>query len=327
MVGERGEGLRVRYAAAAIGISLLLAACGTPQREPNVLDRAAARAAAVASARSESVSVMSWGGETMTVRSTGVHDYLRDRLAMTYESEVGGERHVSRFVAIGSVTYFEWEQGTDTPFPAGKRWVRFSFADYDEEAHACDSGVRTSLESEGNGPFGDLEWEEPLPEERDDVSTIDSSVGISMYYLADTEPSETLDTLRELGSEITVVGRELLRNRPMTHYRARLDQREALRHELKKSGWKDESIACALADMPETTDLVEVWIDDDGLVHRTVTTSTWDLSTWDVDEPTRTVETTVETTDYFDFGAAVTIEPPPADQVVDEADLRDAYEG
>lgn len=101
--------------------------------------------------------------------------------------------------------------------------------------------------------------------------------------LQNFSPEHIVSILRRASSETERVGEEDVRDTPTVRYRLTVDCGRAL---LECDG-----------EAP-----VEVWIDEDGLVRRIE---------FDDDSGTGTFE-------FFDFGADVDIEPPPADEVVDE---------
>lgn len=104
--------------------------------------------------------------------------------------------------------------------------------------------------------------------------------------LHDLSPEKLLTMLRAASSETERVGEEDVRGSSTVRYRLTVD--------------------CELADLEcEGAALVEVWIDDDGLVRRIGL---------DDDSGTGTFE-------FFDFGADVDVEPPPADEVVSEDEV------
>ena len=104
--------------------------------------------------------------------------------------------------------------------------------------------------------------------------------------LATLSPQKLLRILRDASSETERLGEEDIRGVPTVGYRLTVDCEAAL-------------LSC------ESTAPVEVWIGDDGIVRRI-----------ELDDDDGSV-----TFEFFDFGAEVVIEPPPADDVVDESAL------
>lgn len=150
--------------------------------------------------------------------------------------------------------------------------------------------------------------------EADDIETVGSSSSISVYLGTSDyqDPGETLDYLRDVGSEPTVVGPDVVRGAATTHYRTKLDSRAALEHDLEEEGWSRRSIECVLADAQDDPMDVVVWVGDDGLVRRIVTTTVFDAGNGPLHEKI----TSVDTTDFFDFGVQVNIEPPRVSEVI-----------
>jgi hypothetical protein len=105
--------------------------------------------------------------------------------------------------------------------------------------------------------------------------------------IRDFSPEKLLGMLREASLETERVGEEDVRGEPTVRYRLTVNCEQA-------------DVGCSGTAAP-----VDVWIDDDGLVRR--------IQLEDNGDPA--------TIEFFDFGAEVDIEPPPADQVTDESFL------
>jgi hypothetical protein len=140
----------------------------------------------------------------------------------------------------------------------------------------------------------------------------DRELGLGqLSQLAQGDPSQTLDYLRGAGENVKEVGEEEVRGAETTHYRTRIDldrvaeeapeQRRAVQRLIEMSGLKE---------VP-----TDVWIDEDDRVRRLQLA--WD----DVRFVDRQETDMTLTTELFDFGVEVDVEPPPREEVTDIGDL------
>jgi hypothetical protein len=121
--------------------------------------------------------------------------------------------------------------------------------------------------------------------------------------------AEMLDYLRAAAGEIETVGTEELRGTSTTHYRATVDlEKYASLARPSERDDPDSFLGKALptdgADIP-----VDVWLDGQGFVRKLEMTLTADEGTASMDF------------ELWDYGQAVAIELPPADEVIDESAL------
>jgi hypothetical protein len=131
-----------------------------------------------------------------------------------------------------------------------------------------------------------------------------------------SDPSQMLAYLNGASDSVDRVGTDAVRGTQTTHYHVVLDllkiantvpaaNRAAVRRTLRR-----EVELLGTHTMP-----IDVWIDSQGLVRR----EHFDIS---MQPPTAPTPLDLEMTiDFFDFGAPVHVEPPPAGQVADLADL------
>ncbi len=132
----------------------------------------------------------------------------------------------------------------------------------------------------------------------------DLGIGAGAY-----DPSKLLESLRGVGGEPTVVGEEAVRGVDTTHYRVEVDLDEALANVPEAQRDTVEASLDQLGDLEGAAIPVDVWIDDDGLPRRVQL----DLSTaLGAIAGDGTMQMTME---LFDYGEAVDIEVPPADEV------------
>jgi hypothetical protein len=103
-----------------------------------------------------------------------------------------------------------------------------------------------------------------------------------------TTPDRLLDDLNEASTKVETLGSEEIRGVTTTHYRAQLDK--------KKLG---------IAGNSNEPGVVEAWIDEQGLPRR-------------IRIPNDSENDSADVVDLFDFGVAVDVEAPPADDIVSE---------
>jgi len=120
----------------------------------------------------------------------------------------------------------------------------------------------------------------------------------------------TLESLRGVSDDVTEVGTEDIRGVETTHYRAEVDPARALDEAQDQLDQLPETQREAVGDNLESLGdellVVDVWIDDDGLVRR----QEMAFDAVIAGETTHAV-TTIE---IFDYGADIEIEAPPPDE-------------
>jgi predicted small secreted protein len=122
--------------------------------------------------------------------------------------------------------------------------------------------------------------------------------------LGDANPGGTLESLRGAG-DVKRIGSEKVRGADTTHYRVTIDPEKALAEvPAEQRARVQENLGKLGGPIP-----VEVWIDGDGQARKI---------TMNVDAAGAKVSTTIE---YFDFGAKVDVNAPPADEVIDFSEL------
>jgi hypothetical protein len=296
-------------AARAVLFALVVVATGCGSADelgdpPPSLALSVKATAEAGSARVETVNLSEWGGRTQTFSSSGVYDYRTGRSQTTSDFE----GHRSREIAIGSTSYSELDPSDALEVAHGKRWIR-------------------------NGPISEAEFEAKTNDTCETVSadgdeSSDDEVvsqGCSIQFVlfsSSTEaedPGRLLDFLGRYGSKLRILGREDVRGVGTFHGETRVDFRRALEDSLREDGWSEKNIARAAEGHSKTPTRVEVWIDGDGLVRRTRTH--WTFEPDELSEmplPTDPGDySSLTTTEYFDFGVEVHIEPPPESEVID----------
>jgi hypothetical protein len=120
-----------------------------------------------------------------------------------------------------------------------------------------------------------------------------------------TKPTDVLRRVLMASDETKELGDEDVRGAETTHYRAKVDGRKLLQ-QMERSDklhtpeevWGDRFFP------------VDLWIDEDSRVRRIR-----------LAEGAGSDESMVMTIDFFDYGVAVDVQPPPADQVISQEEL------
>lgn len=217
-------------------------------------------------------------------RSSGSIDMTRG------SSETRGEDFHE--VVIGQVSYEELQPHIDVP--PGTRWCSYDGA-------ASESDFLETIEKPG--------------------------INLIHFYGGSQpeSPADYFDFLRDVShTEPKRVGVEDVRGVPTIHYSAVIDNRRFWSHTLEEAGWRVSSIERYLQNVSAGQGRVEAWIDADGYARRVVSDeelwASWHATTSPDAEPLD-VEPTVVTTEYFDFGVNVDIEPPTDSEVIACAEL------
>ena len=141
----------------------------------------------------------------------------------------------------------------------------------------------------------------------------DSSSGVSAGM--SMNPTQELDSLQAASDNVTVVGKERIGGTVATHYSAIIDP-DKLRDELKSrvSGNLEELVDRSIDELSSET--VDVWIDDQGLIRRVSTSAT-----------TSSVGTMNTIVDFTGYGIHPDIAVPPESEVFDITPLLDRVLG
>ena len=126
-------------------------------------------------------------------------------------------------------------------------------------------------------------------------------------------PTDLLESLADADADLAEVGREEIRGVETTHYRADVDV-EALAASM--SAAERAEFEAGLGTPTEGVYVIDLWIDDGGLLHRFVLDAAELPETADNDVSNMKVSY-----DIWDHGVDLNISPPPADQIVTEAEL------
>ena len=217
-------------------------------------------------------------------RSTRTVDYANDR--SLYVDPTTG----CRMITVGDDVYSEVPP--DDGMPEGKRWVGY-VGETTEIETLFEQGQEEQTETTGDGGV---------------------VVSSHMFFeKSDPDPDQYLDHLRGRSDKLELVGEEDVRGSSTTHYRAKVDVRRGIRLDLEADGWKPANVDRYLEQVPNSDEVVDVWVGDDGLVRRVVTVTTNESGEAPSFE-------TVTTADYLDYGLETHIEAPPVAEVLDWAE-------
>jgi hypothetical protein len=161
----------------------------------------------------------------------------------------------------------------------------------------------------------------PTPWVRLDLEDAEGIPGLESLEDLTNDPSRNLSFLEGVTGEVEEVGEEEVRGVPATHYRLTVDLQRAV----EEAPEEDRAFLQQQIDTLGVTELpTEVWLDEEGRIVR----QSYTLDLEQVELPSAAegadaqlsgqVATVIE---YFDFGTEVEVEPPPAEEVTDFAEL------
>jgi hypothetical protein len=162
----------------------------------------------------------------------------------------------------------------------------------------------------------------PTPWVRVDLDDTQGIPGLERLDQFSSDPSQSFAFLEGIVGDITEVGAEDVRGRNATHYRFTVDLERAAEAapEDAREYVQQQIDAFGITELP-----TELWLDDDDRIVRQ--SYVLDLARLvaagategtDLEDLEGEVSTTIE---YFDFGTDVDVEPPPADEITDFAEL------
>jgi hypothetical protein len=277
-----------------IALAGLLAACGDDADEPGArvasispqrLALFADRTTATDGVRMSLHQTMTIPGEgTVPATAEGRFDTKRQRGEMTLSMDVaslgggdvpGGGALKQRMIFDG-LTFYMSSPMLRPLLPSGKRWLKIDLDTLGKQA-GLDLGA---LMSQGGGQ----------------------------------DPTQVLAYLKAASGDVERVGTDTVRGVATTHYKATIDfrkvpdsapagERAAVRRSMEQ-----------LIDVSGTsTAPIEVWIGQDGLARRIVTTTTTGTAAQRIKLRQRI--------ELYDFGTKVDVKPPPASAVLDAGDF------
>ena len=146
---------------------------------------------------------------------------------------------------------------------------------------------------------------------RIDVKEMQRQSGSASQFNAfgQADPSQYLQFLQGAG-KVEELGSETVRDVETTRYKAVVDLNEAVK---QAPAEKRDMLTQAIRASGSKSVPVNAWIDSDGLLRRV-------RYIYGGPEQTGTMSSSI-TVDFYDFGTAVEVRPPPGDQVIDLADI------
>ncbi len=127
-----------------------------------------------------------------------------------------------------------------------------------------------------------------------------------------TNPESTVDALRGVSGDVQDLGKESVRGVQTTHYRALVDLQKAI---AKAPKAQRDKVAENLSKLGTADVPMDIWIDGKGLPRKM--TMAFDGGAGS----TLAGASVSETFEFFDFGANVDVEAPPASEVLDMSEL------
>ncbi|WP_420438149.1 hypothetical protein [Candidatus Poriferisodalis sp.] len=131
-------------------------------------------------------------------------------------------------------------------------------------------------------------------------------------------PPNDLSGMTDFVLEAAIVGRESVRGVETIRVQSALDFKSLMEEALDDGsveGFMDLVVAMMPSELP-----LELWVDDDLRVHRMSMDVTPNLEALgeELGEEIDEVPTVIVVMDFYDFGADITIEAPPADEIIGE---------
>jgi len=169
--------------------------------------------------------------------------------------------------------------------------------------------------------------QEPVPGKswlKLDLKTLSKASGKDLGNLtqgAGNDPTQALALLKGASSDIREVGTEQVRGAGTTHYKATIDLRKAAEQQGSATRKQVETLV-EQSQVPSFP--ADVWIDDQGRLRKMQYTLRMRPKDAGQQQVGGTVKSTIE---LFDFGAAASVEAPPADQVADFAEFLQGKQG
>lgn len=258
----------------------------TLEIEPNAVTEAADATAAAGTARVTYEAMFQGSEGSYSFSSDGEVDHSSQQSRFDYDMSglpgMGAENVEVRF--DGPTAFVRFPGGPpDVELPEGKDWIRLPPPEAPEEQNA------------------------PTP-------ALDLA-GVQQ------DPTQFLRYLRTGAVDVQEEGTEDVRGEPATIYTALLDMNRVVGAGGEGLGEDEEgraeSLRAAEALREQVGDAeipVTVHVDDEGRIVRV-------LLSFDLQTGTAGAVSALTTTEYFDFGTDVQVEPPPEEQVVDAADV------
>lgn len=252
--------------------------------------------------------------EILAAASSETLDAKSSRVSFTAEmAGVAGVEGPLRFGGEGAVD-FDGRRATlsiELPAVGGMQFGRM-------EAVLIDTVMYQRFPEQIARELGGKPW---IKIDLDDVGKL---IGVDLGALTQSQsadPTQALTFLEGASDDVTVVGKEQVRDVPTTHYKASLDLAKAAEH--ARSDRERKALRQAAELYQGGPIPAEVWIDEEGRLRRLA--YTMDMSKLKLpaeiaaNVPKGSMSFNME---LFDFGVEVNAEPPPADQTIDFAELQ-----
>ena len=141
----------------------------------------------------------------------------------------------------------------------------------------------------------------------------------SLSQMNSNDPNRQLDMLRGVSDEVEEIGTEDVRGTETTHYKATIEIDKAV------EAMPSEAQA-ALSKQFETLGLetipTEIWLDEEGLLRRQKITTDLSKAQGAAAAGGQAPTEAVIDIEFYEFGAEVNVEPPPANEVTDFNELQ-----
>jgi hypothetical protein len=149
-----------------------------------------------------------------------------------------------------------------------------------------------------------------------------SAGGPVEQLLQPTDPIELLHLVQKVSTGGKLVGHEKVRGADTDHYRLNSDIHRLL--DLEPDPGRRAQLAQGIDSSPGATLSADLWVDGEGRARRLVTKIDVSVFTRAAGAPSTTTQpspapTVTVTTEWYDPGVHLNIEPPPPDQVSDGA--------
>ncbi|MFN2526076.1 MAG: hypothetical protein ABR505_07410 [Actinomycetota bacterium] len=224
------------------------------------------------------------GGDSISMSASGAMDFARNRGTLTMDMSSfapPGMPGMGRVQMVFDEFVVYMQMPGIAQFAGGKSWLKF-----DASAMAQQQGV-------------DLQ---------------------SLSQFGNSDPTQGLQYLEGVAGEVEVVGQEVVRGQPTTHYRATVDLIKAAEQAPPKLRQLAVQSTKVITDQLGTDSIpMDVWIDDAGLLRQMY----YSLDMGGVEGMPEDASMTI-TMQMYDFGSKVRIRVPPAYQVADIAQLAGA---
>lgn len=161
----------------------------------------------------------------------------------------------------------------------------------------------------------------PTPWLKMDMEKMTGLQGMESLQQMNNDPSKQMEMLRGVSDDVEEVGTEELRGTSTTHYKATVDVDKALEQmpEEARASFKKTYEMMGTTSIP-----TEVWIDDDGLLRRQKFEVDLSKAKGALAPGGQAPTNMAFDIEFYDFGAEVDVEPPPASEVTDFAELQGA---